>query len=144
MIDGMFDHGSMPALERLVQFTSQRHRMILHNVANISTPNFRPKELSVDSFQQALGEAIDARRGKVNSSNLPFEVPDTKQIRFTPDGVELKPDFNRENILFHDRNDRSIEHQMKDLAENTITHNMGLSLLRSHYQLMESAIRERV
>ncbi len=144
MIERLFNHGSMPVTERLVQFTAARHRVILDNIANISTPNFRPRDLSVDSFQQALGKAIDARREKVAGSNQPLEMADTRELRFKPNGIEIKPQHAGDGILFHDRNDRSVEHEMKNLAENTMTHNMALDLLRSQYQLMEAAIRERI
>lgn len=144
MIDGMFNCGSMPVTERLVQFTAARHQLILNNIANISTPNYRPQELSVDSFQQALGKAIDARRAKVAGSNQPLEMPDTRELEFTPSGIEVKPQNAAAGILFHDRNDRSVETEMKNLAENTMTHNMALSFLKSKYQLLETAIRERV
>ena len=138
----MFNSGSTPVLERLVQYTSQRHRLILHNIANLSTPHFRPTDVSPESFQQALGEAIDRRRG--GGSGGPLELGDTREMRFTQDSVELNPGASHDNLLFHDRNDRSLDHQMKNLAENTMAHNAALELLRSKFQSIETAIRERL
>jgi flagellar basal body rod protein FlgB len=62
MPGGLTNSDGIPALERLVQFTGQRHRLILNNIANLSTPGFRPSDVSPQAFQAQLAEAIDASR----------------------------------------------------------------------------------
>ena len=37
MINGMFDSGAMPALEKMAQFTGERNKLIAHNIANFSS-----------------------------------------------------------------------------------------------------------
>jgi len=143
MIDGMFEVGSMPALERMVQFTSRRHALITHNIANASTPNFIPRDLDVGSFQQTLGEAIDRRRDRGGVFRGGLEPRDTPQLRFTPDGLAARSEALKRNILFHDRNNRSMEHQMKDLAENAMAHNAAMEMLKNQFTLMETTIQER-
>lgn len=144
MIEGMFNTGAMPALERLVQFTAKRHKLIAHNVANLSTPGFRPRDLDPADFQKALGEAIDRRRQSTGGPNGDLPLADTRQLTFSEDGMEFQPGFADENILFHDRNNRSLEHLMQGLAENAMTHNMALEMMRNQFQMMQVAIRERV
>jgi len=144
VIESMFNTGAMPALERLVQFTAQRHKLIAHNVANLSTPGFRPRELDPAAFQKTLGEAIERRRQTTGGPNGDLTLRDTRQMRFTDDGIEFNAPFADDNILFHDRNNRSLEHQMKSLAENAMMHNAALEMMRNQFQMMETAIRERV
>lgn len=62
MLSALTNSDGIPALERLMQFTGQRHRVILDNIANLSTPGFRPRDVSPEAFQAQLGEAIDAQR----------------------------------------------------------------------------------
>ena len=62
MIADLLETGSIPVLERLVQFTGARHRLITNNIANLSTPYYRPQDLDPDSFQVALGDASAHRR----------------------------------------------------------------------------------
>ncbi len=38
MIQGMFDGGALPVLSRVIQFTAARHRVLTHDIANLSTP----------------------------------------------------------------------------------------------------------
>ena len=49
-----------------------------------------------------------------------------------------------ENILFHDQNNRDLERTMQKLAENTLSHNMGIELLKNQFDLLKTAIRERM
>lgn len=142
MIEGLFTSGSMPVLERVVQFTSLRHQFITHNIANASTPNYRPSDVSVESFQDAMREAIDDRRQRTGGPNGELPIGDTGQLRFGDRSIELNGDELNRNILFHDRNNRSLEHLMKDLATNTITHNAALQMLGNQFDMMQSAIRE--
>lgn len=141
MIAGMFNSGAIPVLERVVQFTGARHDVILNNLANLSTPNFVPREVSVESFQHAMGEAIDERR---ENGGGELEMDDTRMLDFKPHGIELHPRPANNNILFHDRNNRSLERMMENLASNAMAHNTALRLLNDQFALLETAIRGRV
>jgi len=128
MIDGLFTNGSMPVLERLVAFTSARHQALTHNIANLNTPYFEPTDLDPRKFQQELRRALKHRRhGEGVSMRRPIEL-----------------DERRENILFHDRNNRDLERIMQDLAENTLAHRAGIDLLKNQFDMLKMAIRERI
>jgi flagellar basal-body rod protein FlgB len=143
MISGMFDRGSLPVLERLVQFTGQRQRVLADNIANLSTPFYKPRDLDPKAFQAALRSAVDRRRSSPSvDGGLTFE--DTDQVKFRPDTVEIKPAATNDGVLYHDQNNRDLERTMQALAENTLTHNAGVELMRSEFETMKMAIRERV
>jgi len=146
MIQGLFQTGSMPVTEKLVQFTGARHRVLAHNIANLSTPHFRPRDLDPGTFQAQLGQAVDERRARAErgSAREPFRLNDTRQVRQRGDGLEARPETLDENILFHDRNNRDLERTMQDLAENTMAHSAGLTFLQSEFELLKTAIRGRV
>jgi len=59
MIQDLFSGGAMPVLERTAQFTAERHRVLAHNIANLSTPHFKSTDLDPESFQASLRDAID-------------------------------------------------------------------------------------
>ncbi|MEM9419233.1 MAG: flagellar basal body rod protein FlgB [Planctomycetota bacterium] len=141
MIDGMFNSGSLPVLERVVQFTGQRHQVIANNIANLSTPYFRPKDLSVEKFQSQLRKAVHGRRATETPRQGDLRLQDTREFRFHAHGLEARPQELDENIMFHDRNNRDLERIMQDLAENTLAHNAGLEMLKSEFNLLRMAIR---
>lgn len=144
MIDGMFNHGSMPTLERMLQFTAARHQVITDNIANLSTPYYRPRDLSVDRFQKSLRRAIDRRRSTATPVDGDLRMRDTREFRFLRDGIEARAETLDENILFHDRNNRDLERIMQDLAENTMAHNTSIELIKSEFDLLKTAIREHL
>jgi flagellar basal-body rod protein FlgB len=144
MTQQLFNSGAIQSLERLVQFTGARHRVISDNIANLSTPYFRPKDLDVKAFQRNLKTALDRRREATDPAGQRLEMTDTRELEFHDDGLTATPKALNENILFHDRNNRDLERIMQDLAENTMAHNAGLQLLKSEFDMLKLAISERV
>ncbi|MCH8005277.1 MAG: flagellar basal body rod protein FlgB [Planctomycetes bacterium] len=136
----MTNSDAVPVLERMLQFAGARHRLIVNNIANLDTPGFRPVDVSVGAFQEQIARAIDARRAGLGR----FEPADSNQVEFSPTGVRLHPVPVGANILFHDQNDRDLERSMQDLVENFLTFRLAADLLRSRFDLINTAIRERV
>jgi flagellar basal-body rod protein FlgB len=143
MIAGMFDNGSLPALERLVQFTGRRQRVLADNIANIDTPYFKPADLDPGSFQAALGDAIDRRR-RAGGGGGELRLNDTRQLEFRSDGITVKPGTTNDNILFHDQNNRDVERLMQHVAENAMAHRTAVELVRNQFDMIRVAIRERL
>ncbi|MEX0744250.1 MAG: hypothetical protein WD118_01500 [Phycisphaeraceae bacterium] len=144
MIEGLFNRGAMQSVERLVQFTGERHRLLSHNIANLSTPHFRPRDVEPGEFQSALRQAQADRRSSGTPHVGQLEMRDTRNMSFRRDGIDVRARDSNRNILFHDRNNRDLERTMQDLAENTLAHNTGIELLKNQFEMLKLAIRERV
>ncbi len=144
MIGDMFNGGALPALERLVQFTEARQQVLADNVANLSTPYFRPRDLDVKAFQRSLGDALARKRSGETPDRSAPDFEDTGDVRFRPDGLDIAPGPLDENVMFHDQNNRDLERIMQDVAENTMAHQMGVAMLKNQFDLIRTAIRERV
>lgn len=145
MIKDIFDYGALPVLERMVQFSGARHKALADNIANISTPYFKPHDLDPAAFQNTLHDAIDRRRDTgINPVAGELDLRDTRQLRFQPGRVDARPAATNTGILFHDQNNRDVERLMQHLAENTMTHNAGIELIRNELGLLRVAISGRV
>jgi len=144
MIEGVHTSGSIPVLHRLLQFAGARHRLIAHNIANISTPNFRPVDIDPSEFQAALRDAVDARDLRDASMRGVLKIADTQHIRYTATGMEFDPQPIGDNILFHDGNDRNLEGLMQDLVENFMVFRQAAELVRSRFDILNAAISERI
>ena len=144
MIEGLNNAGSLPVMERVVQFAARRHSLIADNVANISTPGSRPVDVSVDDFQAALGQAVDARRDRGQTHFGDLKPESTSTARFQNEGLELHPVPLGDNILFQDGNDRSLEQLMQGLVENFLTYRTAVELMKNQFDMLDVAIRERV
>ena len=143
MIDGLSNSGSLPVLERLIQFTGQRHRIIANNIANADTPGYRPADVSPAAFQEQLAEAIDQRRENPTAGRG-LSLRSTQQIEIEPDGLTLKPQPSGQGILFHDGNDRDLERTMQDLVENFAAFRFAAQMLRSQFDQINTAITGRI
>lgn len=144
LIAGMFDKGALQTLERSVQFSAARHRVLTDNIANLSTPYFKPRDLDPTSFQRTLTDAIDRRRRLPNPVSGELKVRDTRELRFDEHGLRGTPGRSNDNILFHDQNNRDLDRMMQRLAENTMAHNAGVELVRNQFDMLRLAIRERI
>lgn len=142
-IDQLTNADSMPVLRAVAQFAGRRQQVLLANIANISTPGYQMKDVSVSGFQGALAEAIAARREKNGGSRGDLEIKSTSQLEFTRDGLRVVPGIGGDNVMFHDRNNRDLERAMQDLSENVAMFRLATDLLRSKASLLEAAIRER-
>ncbi len=143
MIGGVTNTEDMSVLERLVQFSGQRHRLIVNNIANFDTPGYRPLDVSVQDFQAQMRDAINEHRASPRRGGA-LEIEDSAEIEFFAGSMTLHPTPIGENILFHDGNDRDLDRTMQDLVENFLTFRVATELLRSRYDILHSAIAERV
>jgi len=142
-IQGVVNADAAPALEATLQFAARRQRLLAHDIANISTPNFQPLDVSPAEFQRVLGEAIDRRRSRFGGDRGELPLKGSRHIEVDARGrLQLRPHAQAGNILFHDRNNRDLERLMQSLVENTSVFRTAAELLRTHYASIEGAIRD--
>ena len=144
MIDGLNNSGSLPVMQKVVQFAAGRHSLIADNVANISTPGFRPVDVSLEEFQSALGDAIEGRRDRGQERFGALDVNSTSTIEFKSQEIALHPVPMAENLMFQDGNDRSLEKLMQGLVENFLTYRTAVELMNNQFDMLDVAIRERI
>lgn len=134
--------GAFPMLEKTLAFAEARNNVLAENIANVTTPGYRAKQLDIGSFQAALAEA-SANRGSRGKS---FEFGGTDEVKVDDTGhLRVRPSYvPTQNLLFHDGTNASIERQMADLAENTMTHQAASELLKGYFDGVSKAIRGRV
>jgi len=127
-LDRLLNQGSVPVLEQFAQFTDDRQNLLGEDIANVSTPNYVQKDLSLEQFQKVLGQRIAEENSAAPGS-----------VRF--DDISMDVENPRNGILFHDGN-RSMEQLMSDQAKNALMHNLAIELLRNQYSQLETAIKE--
>ncbi|MEC9374269.1 MAG: hypothetical protein VYC34_10515 [Planctomycetota bacterium] len=136
---------AIPVLSATMRMAGQRQRYISHNIANLSTPDFRPVDVPVAEFRDILSDAVDRRREKHDGVRGDLDLKQTRHFRTDDAGhLNLRPSEVGDNLLFHDRNDRSLESLMQDLVENAGAYRVAADLLRSRFDLLNAAIRERI
>lgn len=114
-------------LSAMLDFRSERHKVIISNIANIDTPNYRPKDIV---FKEKLKEMFE-------------------------DGEGMRATENRESHLSgHDRTDEKsfevvdvgervdLDGEMAKLAENNLMYNLSVELLARKFKGLDTVLRE--
>lgn len=145
LIDGVNNAGAQPVLAAVMSFSAQRQKIIAHNIANVGTPNFQHRDVSVPKFQGMLRKAVEGRRGETGGQFGRLKLQKTEEV--TPikgGGLRLEPSTSAGGVLFHDRNDRDIERLMQDLVENVGTFRTATELMSQQGGMLRAAMAERV
>lgn len=142
MLPKIFDSANISALHEVVHFTQSRHSVLAGNVANWDTPGYRVRDLSTETFQQRLREAMELRAGLVSGGG-PSEPMSLGNATNPQDPIRQVRE-SLEHILYHDESNVSLEHQVTEIAKNQYLHNVAVAILGSQYRLLQTAISERV
>jgi flagellar basal-body rod protein FlgB len=144
MLNNVLSSGALPSLEMTIRFASQRNKLIGHNIANISTPNFEQKDVSPQDFQKWLSQAVSERRERTGGMHGELKNQNDRQFVQRKDGgIELNPLSSGGGVLAHDRNNRDLEQLMQDLSENLSAYQVATDLMRSQIGTLRVAITQR-
>lgn len=133
----IFKSTAIPVLQEVIGFAQARHEVLVSNVANVNTPGYRVRDLSVDNFQQRLQEAIGARQ-ETGATLSPEELNQRQAA-----SMQQVRDTTRD-ILYHDGTDVGMEQQVLEISKNQYMHNMAISIMTTQFRLLQTAISERV
>ena len=61
MFPELFQSTTIPILEQVANFSQSRHTVLAGNIANLDTPDYKVRDLSVPDFQARLRKAIEER-----------------------------------------------------------------------------------
>lgn len=143
MLSSMFESSTVPLLEQVVNFTQARHGVLAGNIANIDTPGYKSRDLSVDAFQSRLKEAVEAQHQAAESPTYALNA----KLAGRPTGSG-KENWDRvretsQDMLFHDNHDVSLETQVTEISKNRSQHNLALSIMNAQFRLLRAAVTER-
>src|SRR5436190_9228455 len=137
MLSGLFNSTTIPALGEVINFAQARHTVLAGNVANVNTPGYRLRDLSTTEFQQKLKEAIASSQSSAQplSPGLAHSQPGDamRQVR-----------ASLENLVYHDDTNIDLEKQVAEMTKNHLLHNFALTVMTDQFQLLQTAISERV
>ena len=143
MIDNLLSSPTIRMLEQTMDFTEQRHMVLLADIANASTPGYVQRDLPVAEFQKSLRDAVKRQREALNDV---FEPQDQDTVSFEPGGsqVNTRPVEMPNSTPFHDRGVRSMEYLMSQMADNAMAHNMAAQFLKARFDQLGRAISMKV
>lgn len=113
---------SINLLEKMLNVSATKHKVIANNIANINTPGYKKLEVS---FAEQLEKVI-----KDTSAN--------KFDTFQPKIVVSKDDTN--GTVRNDGNNVDMDKEVSALMKNTLSYSVYTQLLAKKMELVKSAI----
>jgi len=107
-----------------------RHRVTAHNIANVNTPGYQPRQVS---FEESLGQAmrIDAQNRQANVTS----VNSATNFRIN---IAQQP----VTILRADGNGVDVDKEMVTIAKTVIAYNAITTLTSRLYSRVRLAVKE--
>lgn len=133
-------------LEKMATFAQKRQEVLAGNIANISTPGYRTRDLPVDDFQRALRKAIDLQQPKPPS--LSDQLFPNLSRQQSPEDV-FKPELFQASerkpgdLTFQDSANRSIETEVMEMTRNSLSQAAAIELLTAQFRMTEAVISGR-
>ncbi len=154
MIQQLFAGTTIPILEQVVRFTQARHHVLAGNLANMDTPGYQVRDLSVGEFQRYLRQAIAERHG---SPAPGAEISPGERAYMDHLGrAETTPAFGNHPVLkaqpvkdprlvvYHDLTNTSLEQQVIEMVKNHMLHNTALAIMTHQFRQLQTAISEHL
>lgn len=118
---------SIKVLETLITYTAKRHGVLLSNIANVDTPEYRAKDLLFPKL--------------VEEESLKLITTNEKHIQ-NKDPHQLKEEVVEvaaEN--WDDKNNVELDKEMAKMTENSILYQTGLNMLSARIRMFKNALR---
>lgn len=125
-MDALFGK-TIEMLSTALDFRSERHKVIASNIANIDTPDYRPKDIV---FKEAL-EAIISKNGVTMTKSRDRHMPE-QPIPADRAGFEVIDSGKKVNL----------DSEMAKLAENNLMYNLTVELLARKFRGLNTFLRE--
>jgi len=137
MLSSIFQATTIPVLQEVVGFAQARQTVLAGNIANLDTPGYEVRDLSVEAFQSRLRAAIEERR-QPPTPRSPGEVASPRPTSL----AEVSK--NPKTILHHDKNNVGMEYQVSEMVKNQMQHNLALALMTQQFRLLQTAVSGRL
>ena len=111
-------------LSAILDFRSERNKVIASNIANIDTPGYKTKELI---FKKQLEDIVS------NGREIPMSKTDKNHLS------ELS---EKKFEVINTERPVKLDNEMGKLAENTLMYNLTVELMARKFKELDSVLRE--
>ncbi|MBO8162449.1 MAG: flagellar basal body rod protein FlgB [Brevibacillus sp.] len=132
----MIQSDSLRLLERSLDVSMLRQRVIANNIANVDTPRFKSKQVV---FEELLRQELEQPTSKLRAYRT-----DPRHLSFGTIGSTPEPRItaNPNAIVQNNENDVDLEYEMNQMAKNQIWYNGLVQLTNGYFSKLRSVIGE--
>lgn len=126
---------TMAALERSLNVRAMNQKLIVSNIANLDTPNYKAFKMVVDeALQEGGGPQSPLTMTRTQSAHMGVtaRATDTARVeRVADDPLSLRGDGNTV----------ALDTEMAHLAENTLLYNTATRIIANKFSLLKDVIK---
>lgn len=134
-MSGWLNGPVLSTLEKGLDASSLRQKVLANNVANVDTPEFKRSDVN---FQAVLGSVLGEQ-----VQNLPLKMTSPKHLPGVDNGDVEMVSTDKTTTLRNDGNNVDIDHEMANVAENGIYFNTLTRTISSQLGLLRMVIQEK-
>lgn len=117
-------------LEKLIQATQVRHKVLSSNIANVDSPKYRAKDVDF--------------RSVLESESAGLKITDPRHIPSSPVSTGPSADLGaKENQSWGDDNNVELDMEVAKMTENGLLYEAGARLLSKKMLMIKSAANRR-
>lgn len=126
---------TLASLERTLDTRSMNQKLIVSNISNLDTPNFKAFKMMMDEeIQDGAGSAPPLHMTRTRSAHLDMTSRPTAGGRI--ERVEENP-----LSLRGDGNTVELDNEMTNLAENTLMYNTATRIIANKFSFLKEVIK---
>lgn len=130
----VINKSGIPLLKKFLDLSSLRHKLIAGNIANISTPRYRSKDIN---FHGELKKAVDSGNHISGKLTHPAHIPVGRPRKSEPEVIVNKSQNN------NGINNVDIDREVAQLAQNHIYYSIGARLLAKKFDGLRNVIKSK-
>ena len=129
----LFDKVGVPKYQKYLDLASLRHRLVSGNVANVSTPGYRAKDINFQKeFARATGQTNHTAGTLTHPGHIPLGQHENKP-----------PDVDEQKVQVDEMNSVDIDREVSNMAQNELSYTIAARLIQKKFAGLGKAIRGR-
>ncbi|NMA68639.1 MAG: flagellar basal body rod protein FlgB [Desulfitobacterium sp.] len=124
----------MNVLEKSLDASSLRNKVLANNIANVDTPEFKRSDVD---FKAVLGKAMG-----IEGEELPLRTTSERHLQKPELSQHVVVDHSKTSIR-NDGNNVDIEREMTNVAENSIYYNAVTRALTTQFSNLRTVISQK-
>lgn len=126
--------GNFPLVEKSLSLRSRRHELIVSNIANADTPNYKSFDIVIDQeLQKTRPNSGKIRLATTNAGHL-------KRAGGGSDEVTIHKNESNELSLRGDGNTVDIDTEMVNMSENNLLYRASAQIMNKMFGALRTAI----
>jgi len=130
---GWLDNPLLNRLEKGLDASSLRQKVLANNMANVDTPGFKRSDVD---FAAVFGEALGGEQ-------LPLKATSPLHLTGVAGGEESVVRTDNRTTLRNDGNNVDIDREMANVAENSLYYNGVTRSLSAQLELLRMVIQQK-